>query len=145
MALVELVIAVGLLVTLAAGVMQLFAMSASALVRARHRTSALILAVEKIERLRASVLAGGMADLLAAVGPQTEYLNAEGGTVDAPVGGIPPGARYARVWRVDRPVGASGVVRVRIQVAPTRAFGAAVPEGTASPHGARLVTLLWTP
>ena len=52
----EVVISVGLLVTLAAGLVQLFAMSAQSMVRARHRTAALILAVEKLEQIRAAVL-----------------------------------------------------------------------------------------
>ena len=91
LALVEVIIAVGLLVTLAAGVMQLFVMSASALVRARHRTSALILAVEKLEQMRAVALAEGVTDLVGRAGPQTEYLDAEGGTVDARLGGVSPG------------------------------------------------------
>jgi len=56
LALMEVVISVGLLVTLAAGLVQLFAMSAQSMVRARHRTSALILAVEKLEQIRAAVL-----------------------------------------------------------------------------------------
>ena len=53
MGLIEVVIAVGLLVTLAAGVVHLFAMSARSMVRARHRTSSLLLAVDKLEQLRA--------------------------------------------------------------------------------------------
>ena len=145
LALVEVVIAVGLLVTLAAGVMQLFVMSASALVRARHRTSALILAVEKFEQIRAVALAEGVADLVGRAGPQTEYLDAEGGTVDARLGGVPPGGRYERVWLVDRPVGANGVVRVQVQVAPTRPLGSTVLGVAPAPDGARLTTLLWTP
>ena len=55
MGLIEVVIAVGLLVTLAAGVVHLFAMSARSMVRARHRTSSLLLAVDKLEQLRAGV------------------------------------------------------------------------------------------
>ncbi len=145
LALVEVVIAVGLLVTLAAGVMQLFVMSASALVRARHRTSALILAVEKLEQIRAVALAEGVADLVGRAGSHTEYLDAEGGTVDARLGGVPPGGRYERVWLVDRPVGANGVVRIQVQVAPTRPLGSTVLGVAAPPDGARLTTLLWTP
>jgi hypothetical protein len=142
--LVEVVIAAGLLVTLAAGVVQLFAMSARALAGARHRTSALILTVGKLEELRAAVLGGGADDLPGLAGPQTEYLNAEGGAIDGRLGGIPPGARYERVWRIDRPFGAHDVVRVQVHVAPTRPVSSTV-LGTAAPDGARLATLLWTP
>lgn len=145
LALVEVLIAVGLLVTLAAGVMQLFAMSASALIRARHRTSALILAVEKLEQLRAAVLAGGVVDLLGPAGPQTEYLNGDGGTIGARIGGVPPGARYERVWLVNRAVGANGLIRVQVQVAPTRPTGPTALGVTVSPDGVRLVILLWAP
>jgi hypothetical protein len=120
-------------------------MSASALVRARHRTSALILAVEKLEQIRAVALAEGVADLVGRAGSHTEYLDAEGGTVDARLGGVPPGGRYERVWLVDRPVGANGVVRIQVQVAPTRPLGSTVLGVAAPPDGARLTTLLWTP
>ena len=60
MGLIEVVIAVGLLVTLAAGVVHLFAMSARAMVRARHRTSSLLFAVDKLEQLRAGVQTRGV-------------------------------------------------------------------------------------
>ncbi len=77
MGLVEVVIAVGLLVTLAAGVVHLFAMSARSVVRARHRISSLMLAVDQVERLRAGVLAPGtVISPLEARGEQTEYLDA---------------------------------------------------------------------
>ncbi len=79
MGLVEVVIAVGLLVTLAAGVVHLFAMSARSIARARHRTSSLMLAVDKLEQLRAGVRTPGTATgPLETRGEQTEYLDTAG-------------------------------------------------------------------
>ena len=60
-------------------------------------------------------------------------------------GEFPRGGRYERVWLVDRPVGANGVVRIQVQVAPTRPLGSTVLGVAAPPDGARLTTLLWTP
>ncbi len=145
LALIEVLISVGLLVTLAAGVVQLFAMSAQSLVRARHRTSALILAVEKLEQVRAAALTEGAAGLAGPAGPQTEYLGPEGRLVGGQVGAVPAGSRYERVWLVDQPIGASSVVRVQVHVAPIRPLGAVVLGAAPPPDGARLVTLVWTP
>ena len=98
--LVEVVIAVGLLVTLAAGVAHLFAMSARSMVRARHRTSSLMLAVDKLEQLRAGVQTPGTAvGALETRGDQTDYLDSDGRSIGR--GRTPPsGSLYTRVWSV---------------------------------------------
>lgn len=135
----------GLLVTLAAGVMTLFAMSASALLRVRHRTSALILAVEKLEQLRAVALTEGVADLVGQAGPQTEYLDAEGGTVDPRLGGIPSGGAL-RAGLARRPTGRRE--RRRPGSDPGGAdpsVGLDGPRCCAGTRWPRLTTLLWTP
>ena len=141
MGLIEVVIAVGLLVTLAAGVVHLFAMSARSLVRARHRTSSLLLAVDKIEQLR-----GGVRTPRTAMGPletqgaQVEYLDIDGRLTGR---GRPPpsGSIYARVWSVGALPGSNGVLVMGVTVAPIRS-GADGGDPTVAPDGARLVTLL---
>ena len=142
MGLVEVVIAVGLLVTLAAGVVQLFAMSARSVVRARHRTSSLMLAVDQVERLRAGVLAPGTAiGPLEARGEQTEYLDAGGRQIGG--GRTPPsGSLYTRVWSVGRLPGLNGVLVVRVTVAPTRPGDRGGLDSAVAPDGAGLVTLM---
>lgn len=144
MGLIEVVIAVGLLVTIAAGVVHLFAMSARSMVRARHRTSSLILAVDKLEQLRAGVpVPTATTGPLQPRGEQTEYLDADGRLVGR--GRTPPsGSRYARVWSVGRLPRVGSVVVVRVTVAPTRP-GRGGDVSTDVPGGARLVTLLRLP
>jgi len=139
------VISVGLLVTLAAGLVQLFAMSAQSMVRARHRTAALILAVEKLEQIRAAALTQGAVGLAGPTGPQTEYLDPQGRLVGSHVGAGPTGSRYERVWLVDQPPGTFGVLRVQVLVAPIRARVAVAPDAAAPPDGARVMTLVWAP
>ncbi len=141
MGLVEVVIAVGLLVTLATGVVHLFAMSARSVVRARHRTSALILAADKIEQLRAGVQTPGTAaGPLETRGEQTEYLDIDGRLQGR--GRTPPsGSMYARVWSVGALPGSNDVLVVWVAVAPIRA-GAGGRASAVAPDGARLVTLL---
>ena len=144
--LIEVVIAVGLLVTLAAGVVQVYAMSARAVVLARHRTSSLMLAVDKVEQLRAGVRTPGTATgPLEMRGEQTEYLDIDGRLHGR--GRTPPsGSLYARVWSVAALPGSSGVLVVRVTVAPIRpgADGGGL-HATAPPDGARLVTLVRVP
>ena len=143
MGLIEVVIAVGLLVTLAAGVVHLFAMSARSIARARHRTSSLMLAVDKIEQLRAGVRTPGNArGPLEPRGEQTEYLDTAGRLVGR---GRPPpaGSMYARVWSVGSLPRSNGVLLVSVTVAPTRPGAGGGARGPAvTPDGARLVTLL---
>ena len=140
MGLVEVVIAVGLLVTLAGGVVHLFAMSARSVVRSRHRTSSLMLAVDKLEQLRAGV---GTTETAAGSRTQTEYLGIDGrlqGRAGAPLSG----SIYARVWSVGERPGSNDVLVVRVAVAPIRA-GANGRASAVAPDGARLVTLLRVP
>ena len=140
MGLVEVVIAVGLLVTLAAGVVHLFAMSARSVVRSRHRTSSLMLAVDKIEQLRAGV---GTTDPAAGPDTQTEYLDIDG-RLQGRAGTPPSGSIYARMWSVGELPGSSDVLIVWVAVAPIRA-GAGGRASARTPEGARLVTLLRVP
>jgi hypothetical protein len=105
----------------------------------------LILSVAKLEQLRAVVLSEGAVGLAGFAGPQTERLDPQGQLVDARLGGIPVGARYERIWLVDRLVGAHDVVRLQVQVAPVRPSGVTVLGAAAPPDGARLMTLLWAP
>ena len=142
--LVEVVIAVGLLITLAAGVVHLFAMSARSMIRARHRTSSLMLAVDQIERLRASVQTPGIAiGPLEARGEQTEYLDSGGRVIGR--GRTPPsGSLFTRVWSVGSLPSSSGVVVVRVAVAPIRS-DVGGRDLAVAPDGARLVTLLQGP
>ena len=144
MGLIEVVIAVGLLVTLAAGVVHLFAMSARAMVRARHRTSSLLFAVDKLEQLRAGVQTPGTAvGPLQTRGAQIEYLDINGRLSGR--GRTPPsGSMFVRVWSVGPLPGSNGVLVVRVvTVAPIRAGAGATGRNLAvAPDGARLVTLL---
>ena len=145
MGLIEVVIAVGLLVTLAAGVVHLFAMSARAMVRARHRTSSLLFAVDKLEQLRAGVQTPGTAvGPLETRGAQIEYLDINGRLSGR--GRTPPsGSMFVRVWSVGALPGSNAVLLVRVTVAPIRpGAGAAGRNLAAAPDGARLVTLLRT-
>ena len=141
MGLIEVVIAVGLLVTLAAGVVHLFAMSARAMVRARHRTSSLLLAVDKLEQLRGGVRTPRTArGPLETRGAQIEYLDIDGRLTGR--GRTPPsGSMYTRVWSVGALPGSNGVLVMWVTVAPIRP-GAGGPDLAAAPDGARLVTLL---
>ena len=140
MGLIEVVIAVGLLVTLAAGVVHLFAMSARSMVRARHRTSSLLLAVDKIEQLRA-----GVRTARTAMGPsetrglQIEYLDVDG-RVNGRGRTPSSGSMYAREWSVWALPGSNGIVVLRVTVAPIDSRAARNPA--VAPDGARLVTLL---
>ena len=146
MGLVEVVVAVGLLVTLAAGVVHLFAMSARSTVRARHRTSSLMLAVDKLEQLHAGVQTQGTAvGPLETRGEQTEYLDTNGRLVGR--GGTPPsGSMYARVWSVGALLGLNDVLVVRVKVAPIRSGdGVGGRDPAVAPDGARLVTVLPAP
>ena len=141
MGLIEVVIAVGLLVTLAAGVVHLFAMSARSMVRARHRTSSLLLAVDKLEQLRGGVLTPRTArGPLETRGVRIEYLDIDG-RLNGRGGAPPPGSMYTRVWSVGALPGSNSVLVMRVTVAPIRP-GAGARDLAVAPDGARLVTLL---
>ena len=144
MGLVEVVIAVGLLGTLAAGVVHLFAISARSLALAHHRTSSLMLAADKVEQLRSGLTPrGGVPSTVGGV--QTEFLDVSGRLLGGG-GAAPSGSRYRRVWSVRRLTGQAGVLVVRVTVVPIRAG----PDGGGrspafAPDGARLVTLMTAP
>ena len=132
----EVVIAVGLLVTLAAGVAHLFALSARSMVRARHRTSSLVLAVDKLEQVRAGVRGLPAPETQ---GARTEHLDAAGRPPGG--GGAPPsGSLYVREWSVSALPGLDGVLVVRVTVAPVRPGGDGFPG--VAPDGAGLATLV---
>ena len=134
--LVEIVIAMGLLVTLAAGVAQLFGLSAQSLVRARHRTSSLVLTVEKLEQVRADLAARGSEGVTGATGLQVEFLDQHGRLTSS----ASDGPRYERIWQLGRET--DRVVTVRVQVAPIRPSGPGSLDGGVPPDGARLFTLV---
>lgn len=138
--LVEVVVAAGLFAALAAGVAHLFAMSARSLVLARHRTSSLVLAVDKIEQLRAG--GGPWGAPLAAGTVRIEFLSAGGG----PPGrsGAPSGGVYRRVTSVRASATRPGTLIVEVRVVAGRGGdGAASLEP--APHEVVLVTLLPAP
>lgn len=138
--LVEVVVAAGLFAALAAGVAHLFTMSARSLVLARHRTSSLVLAVDKIEQLRAG--GGPWGAPVAAGTVQTEFLSAGGGPPGP--GGAPSGGVYRRVTSVRASAARPGtlIVEVRVVAGPG-GDGAAALEP--APHEVVLVTLLPAP
>ena len=136
--LVEVVVAAGLFAALAAGVAHLFAMSARSLVLARHRTSSLMLAVDRIEQLRAG---GGPWGAPVAPGTvQTEFLGAGGrphGSGEAP----PSGGLYRRVTSVRASAARPGTLVVEVRVVAGRGEDDAASLRPA-PHEVVLVTLL---
>ena len=138
--LVEAVVAAALFAALAAGVAHLFAMSARAIVEARHRTSSLMLAVDKIEQLRAG--GGPWGAPPAAGAARTELLSAGGRPL---AGGAPPsGAVYRRSTSVRRSAARPGTLIVEVRVVAGRGG-----DGDASPALASnevvVVTLLPAP
>ena len=139
--LVEVVVAAGLFAALAAGVAHLFAMSARSLVQARHRTSSLALAVDKIEQLRAG---GGPWGAPVAAGTlQTELLSA-GGRPPGSGGAPPSGGVYRRVTSVRASAARPGTLVVEVRVVAGRGGDdAAAPEP--APNEVVLVTLLPAP
>ena len=142
LALIEVVIAVGLLVTLAAGVVYLFVQSARSMVQTRHRTSALILAVEKLEQVRADLISWPAASAPPGTPRSTEQLDRDGRPVETGPG---PGSEplYTRAWSVARLSGRPHVWLVRVTVAPIRAGGGVTVEDQASaPDSVGLVTLV---
>ena len=139
--LVEVVVAAGLFAALAAGVAHLFAMSARSLVLARHRTSSLVLAVDKIEQLRAG--GGPWGAPFAAGAAQTEFLSA-GGPPPGRGGAPPSGGVYRRVTSVRASAARPGTLIVEVRVVAGRGGdGAASLEP--APHEVVLVTLLPAP
>ena len=144
--LIEVVIAVGLLITLAVGVVQLFALSAQSVVRVRHRTSSLALAVGKLEQLRAGVATGKSAGGPTETGgANREYFDPDSrlvGTGRTP----PPGSRYVRSWSVARLPRLRDVLVARVVVAPTGPDAGRGGTGwVLTPDAVRLVTLLPSP
>ena len=133
--LVEVVVAAGLFAALAAGVAHLFAMSARSLVLARHRTSSLMLAVDRIEQLRAG--GGPWGAPLAAGTAQTEFLGAGGRPHGS--GGAPPSGVYRRVTSVRASAARLGTLIVEVRVVAGRGEDDAA---SLAPHEVVLVTLL---
>ena len=139
--LVEVLVAAGLFAALAAGVAHLFAMSARSLVQARHRTSSLVFAVDKIEQLRAGGGPWGAAP--AAGAAETEFLGPGGRLLGR--GAAPPsGAAYRRVTAVRAGAARPGVliVDVRVAAGPWRGDAASGPR---APNEVAVVTLLPVP
>ena len=141
--LVEALVAAALFAALAAGVAHVFAMSARALVQARHRTSSLMLAVDKVEQLRAG---GGPWGAPPAAGvARTELLSTEGRSLGG--GGAPPsGAVYRRSTSVRRSAARPGtlIVEVRVVAGPGGG-GGAFPAPAPAPNEVVVVTLLPAP
>lgn len=139
--LVEVLVAAALFAVLTTGVAQLFAMSARSLVSVRQRTSALMLAVDKIEQLRAG--GGPWGAPTGAAAEETEFLDA-GGEVLGRGGSAPPGAVYRRSASVRRRVAQPGVLIVEVRVG----FGPGIDDRSsrgAAPHRVTVVTLLPAP
>ena len=139
--LVEVLVAAGLFAALAAGVAQLFAMSARSLVLARHRTSALMLAVDKIEQLRAG--GGPWGPRAGAGSAETEFLSADGHVLGRD-GGAPAGAVYRRVASVRSRAGQPEVLVVEVRVGFGPGSDVGVSRGVA-PHEIVVVALLFAP
>ena len=133
--------AAGLFAALAAGVAQLFAMSARALAQARQRTSSLMLAVDRIEQLRAGGAPWGAA--LAAGTAQTEFLSA-GGRVLGRDGAPTSGAVYRRVTSVRASAARPGTLTVEVRVA-LGGGGDGAASRSRAPHEVVVVTLLPAP
>ncbi len=139
--LVEVLVAAGLFAALAAGVAHLFAVSARSLVQARHRTSALVFAVDKVEQLRAGGAPWGPPAAAGTV--QTEFLGAGGHLLGR--GGAPPaGAVYRRVTSVRGSAARPGTLVVEVRVAAGPAAGAAA-SGAPAPNEVVVITLLPVP
>ena len=136
--LVEVLVAAALFATLAAGVAHLFATSARSLVLARHRTSSLMLATDKIEQLRAG--AGPWGSATGAGPAQAEFLSA-GGHLLGRGGAAPSGTVYRRVASARRHAGQPGMLIVEVRVAVTGRGGDRASRG-AAPHEVLVVTLL---
>jgi len=135
--LVEALVAAGLFAALAAGVAHLFAMSARSLVLARHRTSSLVLAVDKIEQLRAG---GGPWGAPLAAGTQTELLS-PGGLPPGRDGVLPTGGVYRRVTSIRASAARPGTLIVEVRVVAGQG-GDDSASLEPAPHEVVLVTLL---
>ncbi len=129
--------AAGLFAALAAGVAHLFATSARSLVLARHRTSSLMLAVDRIEQLRAG--GGPWGPPPAAGTAQTEILSAEG-RPPGRGGALPSGGVYRRSTLV-RASARPGTLIVEVRVVAGRGEDDAASVAP-TPHEVVLVTLL---
>lgn len=134
----EVLVAAALFAALAAGVAQLFAMSARSLTAARQRTSALMLAVDRVEQLRAGGAPWGAPT--GAVPDENEFLDAGGEVLGR--GAVPPaGAVYRRTSSVRRRAAQPGVLIAEVRVG----FGPGIGRRNsrdASPHEVVLVALL---
>ncbi len=115
--LVEAVVAAGLLAGAVAALAHLFAASAGIITRSHYLTGAVLLAQQKLERLRAEPALGDEP-------PTVEYLDAEGVVL---CGGPPAcgGAVFRREWSVQPSELAAAAVFVQVSVAP--AAGSARP------------------
>ncbi len=139
--LVEALVAAGLFAALAAGVAHLFVASARALVLARHRTSSLVFAVDRIEKLRAGGTPWGVP--LAAGTAETEFLSS-GGRLLARGAAPPSGAAYRRVTSVRGDPARPGTLIVEIRVATGSGRGDGASRARA-PNEVVVVTLLPAP
>ena len=139
--LVEVLVAATLFAALTTGVAQLFAMSARSLVSARQRTSALMLAVDRIEQLRAGGDPWGAPT--GAAPDETEFLGAAGEVVGRG-GGPPAGTVYRRSSSVRPRAAQPGVLTVEVRVGFGPGIDARVFRG-ASPHEVVVTTLLPAP
>ena len=131
-------VAAGLFAALTAGVAQLFAMSARSLVSARQRTSALMLAIDRVEQLRAGGAPWGAPT--GSAPDETEFLDA-GGDVLGRGGAAPSGAVYQRSASVRRRPAQPGILIVEVRVGFGPGIDARGSRG-AAPHEVVVVTLL---
>lgn len=135
-------VAAVLFAALTTGVAQMFAMSARSLVSVRQRTSALMLAVDKIEQLRAG--GGPWGAPTGAAAEETEFLAAGGEVLGRGGGSAPPGAVYRRSASVRRRAAQPGVLIVEVRVG----FGPGIDDRSlrgATPHRVTVVTLMPAP
>lgn len=135
--LVEVLIATGLLATLVAGLGSVLAASTRSVLAARHRTSALILAVDQVERLRGEIGRGQRP------ASGSDYLDRSGRPLSRRSTG-PTERMFVRAWQVRRHSRAGGVFTVDVMVAPVRS-GERLVAGVPPPDGARLLTLVRLP
>lgn len=108
--LVEVLVATGVLATGLLTLAQLLAMAYAANVAARQATSAMALAVQKIEEIRANPVAAALGSI--------EYADERGALVGTG-GGAPARAVYVRRWSAEaRAVGSSALLLVQVRVDP---------------------------
>jgi prepilin-type N-terminal cleavage/methylation domain-containing protein len=106
--LVEVLVALLLAATVAAGVAGLVAIAIESTNGAAQQTRAAVLASQKVEQLRAALAAGD------AIGSSAETVDASGRALADPLSGPPA---YTRQWAVSsRAVGTSAYFRIRVGV-----------------------------